>query len=139
MRVPLHSHGWKTLLWQGKALVACLLVFLGLQLSRVYVVIPTEAFICEIPGHEHEAESALADYHHDEEAVSAAIPIDDGHSYVQHCKDGVDNLGLTAGLPYIAPSSVAITSFEVSWLHAPASISSPIQSLIPPPFQPPRA
>lgn len=120
-------------------------VLLGLfcfQLSRVYLVVPADAYMCSFPSPSHESETVSGDHHHHDEAASSAPFLlaneDDGRSYFQHCKDTLDGLGLTPAQPFglaavMQPQPPQPTNYIAS-IHTPAVLDN----FLPPPFQPPR-
>ncbi len=120
------------------------LLVLGLlcfQLSRVYVVVPADAFLCNFPAHSHDG-SAAAGHHHDYdegEALEASLTQnDDGGTYIQHCKDTLDGLGLTSAQPFSLTAAAVTPGPEPSAIILPAETLPALDSHLHPPFQPPR-
>lgn len=127
--------------------VVSLIVFglLCFQLSRVYLVVPADAYICSIPGHSHshESEAASGAHHHDDDAESfesAALlqNQDDGRNYVQHCKDTLDDLGLTPGQPFGLAAAVRPEVPEPTHYIASTFTPAVADNFLPAPFEPPR-
>lgn len=118
---------------------------LCMQLSRVYLVIPADAFICNIPDHSHGATSAGAQHleqegDHESEALEATSfeSQGDGHTYIQHCKDTLDGLGLAPAQPFGLPVATSPKTPETAVKVLPSEIPSVLDNFLPPPFQPPR-
>src|SRR6266404_6443582 len=89
------------------AVAGLILGLLCFQLSRVYLVVPADAFICAAPGHDH-GDAALGHNDHGDEALEAwFVDPHDGRSYITHCKDTLDGLGLTPGQPFATPVAEA--------------------------------
>ena len=128
------------------------LVLLGLlsfQLSRVYFAMPANGAICSLDVHTHD--HSLASHHHDHDGDADAadgahaalleLPLssDDGRSYFRHCKDSLDDLGLTPPQPFGMPvAAFAPLTPASSITHPNPAIAAP-DAFLPPPSQPPRS
>ena len=121
--------------------VACLILgLLCFQLSRVYLVVPADAFICAAPEHDHGGATLSHDDHdHGDEAVEALYANQhDGRNYITHCKDTIDGLGLTPAQPYNTPAAEAPQPLTETAVVTPGDTLSPLDTYLPPTFQPPR-
>ena len=121
--------------------VACLILgLLCFQLSRVYLVVPADAFICAAPEHDHGGATLKHDDHdHSDEAMEALFADQhDDRNYITHCKDTIDGLGLTPAHPYSMPSASAPQTLVETAVILPSEATLPAGNVVPPPFQPPR-
>lgn len=121
--------------------VACLILgLLCFQLSRVYLVVPADAFICAAPEHDHDGATLVNDDHdHGGDALEAVVEdAHDGRSYITHCKDTIDGQGLTPALPYVTRSASAPQMLMETAVILPRETTFPGDNVISPPFQPPR-
>jgi hypothetical protein len=117
-----------------------ILGLLCFQLSRVYIVVPADAFVCLTPDHDHDGSTlSHADHDNGDEALEALVADPhDGRNYVTHCKDTIDGMGLAPGQPFGIRSAAAPQKLVESAVILPLAAASPADNLIPPPFQPPR-
>ena len=130
----------RSLFPRGRAVACLILGLLTFQLSRVYLVVPADAYLCTAPEHDH-GSAALAheDHDHGDEALEALVgDADDGRNYITHCKDTIDGLGLTPAQPYQTPSASAPHLLVESVVILPGETTFPEDNVVPPPFQPPR-
>jgi hypothetical protein len=127
---------------RGARLTAlAVLVLLCFQLSRVYLVVPTDEFVCSIPGHSHGSES-VGDHHHDDDGefqLTSLAGQEDGRTYIQHCKDTVDGSGLTPAQPFAAASTVRLYQAQAVSQVLDNYTSAPLETFLPTPLQPPRS
>lgn len=121
--------------------VACLLLgLLCFQLSRVYLVVPADAFVCAAPDRDHGGATLSHDDHdRGDEALEALLADEhDDRNYVTHCKDTLDGLGLTPAQPYNTPAAEAPQPLIETAVVLPGDTLSPLDTYLPPAFQPPR-
>jgi len=120
---------------------AAVLVLLCFQLSRVYLTIPMDWYVCpmthrqlegmSMPGHDgHQA---------DMEASGSASPVapDDGCS-LRCCKGTLDGLGLIPAQPFRMPVVASLQKPELTLFNLPDPTRRALDQHLPPPFQPPR-
>ena len=126
-RVPSHR-----LLLRLTALAA--LCIICLQLSRSFLVIPLNSYLCAIPGHDHNLAS-VADHDHDEESANRR---DDGGNSVEHCKDELGGVISIAAVPFMLTQSVSLPILNrtsAKLLDHSATELAGMQTL---PYRPPR-
>lgn len=126
---------------RGRATALMILGLLCFQLSRVYLVIPVDAFICSEAGDTHGAAS-LSSHGHDHEygeAVEATLSqSNDGRNYIRHCKDTLDGLGLIPAQPFGLPAAISPQKLEANWVNLPRQADSALENYLPPLLQPPK-
>ena len=106
------------------------------QLSRFYLVIPLDAFVCEAAESAHDHALPTQDHHHEHDSLAPAG--DDGY-YFQHCKDTLNGMCLVPlqllGLTVVLWQQ----NLEPAWAHFALPHRSALENHLPPPFEPPRA
>ena len=122
--------------FRHRAIALMVVSLFTFQLSRYYLIIELDKFICLDATHAHGVGSGAAGHHHDD-AGAVAHSHDDGY-VIQHCKDTFDGITLTPvqplGVPVTAsyPLSLAIRAVPAS------QQSQAVENDLAPPFQPPR-
>ena len=108
-----------------------------LQLSRFYLLIELDRFICLEANHTHEVGSVRHDHPHAEDGL---LPHDhDDGFFFQHCKDSFGEIALTPVQPLGVPVTVSHPQPEPAWTDFLKESRSPLENFLPPPFQPPRS
>ena len=125
----------------SRAASAAVLVLLCFQLSRVYLTIPMEWYVCpmthrplegmSMPGHDHE----YADL--ENSRTTSPVSPDDGCS-LRCCKGTLDGMGLVPVQPFRLPVVVSVQKPELTSFNSPGQARQSLDQHLPPPFQPPR-
>jgi hypothetical protein len=111
------------------ARVLALTVFV-FQLVRFYVVIPVGHDGCAA-AHDESASAESAQHHHHQMSEQ----VEGDGNYFQHCKDGLSSEASVQGSGAVLQSWVE-TQYS-SWFQTPATVESPTDFDLPPPFEPP--
>jgi hypothetical protein len=121
-----------------RALSAAVVLLLTFQMSRFFLVISLENFVCYPLNHSEDI-SLAGHHHHDHDGEAEALPHgDDGGNYFQHCKDTFDGIGLTPVQPLGLSVPVSDQPPELIGAHLLPESRGPLETDLPPPFQPPR-
>ena len=128
-----------------------LVVFLSLQFSRVYFIMPSGAAECptvdmaecplmhtgECPMH-HMDETTWP-HHAGQEVVVAQLPASgDGGCSLRCCKGDSDGVGIIPLELFGTPTMVSYQRPETGWSVLPKQVDSVIENDLPLPFRPPR-
>lgn len=122
----------------GRLTAVVVAVAFAFQLTRFFLVVPLDSFVCYEP--KHSQESSLPGHHHhdnDEEHAGAPHQHDNG-TYFQHCKDTFAGIGLTPVQPLAMPLAVSPAPAELSLPQLLPPSARAAERSLPPPFQPPR-
>ncbi|MBI4463758.1 MAG: hypothetical protein HY647_03540 [Acidobacteria bacterium] len=106
------------------------------QLSRFYLLVELDNFICLEANHTHTAGSPAHNHHHDD-AAAAPHSHDEDFKF-QHCKDTFGGIALTPVQPLGTPERVSLQLPLGSRATLSVPQYPPIENDLAPPFQPPR-
>ncbi|MBI4442460.1 MAG: hypothetical protein HY649_03690 [Acidobacteria bacterium] len=125
---------------QHRAIALVVVSLFTFQLSRNFLVIELDRFICLEPTHTHGVGSGASGHHHDD---AEAVPHshDSGHDsgyVIQHCKDSFGDIALTPVQPLDAPVMASYPPPPGSRTVLASQRYQAVENDLAPPFQPPR-
>jgi len=121
---------------QHRAIALVAVSLFTFQLSRYFLVIELDRFICLEPTHTHGVGSGASGHHHDD---AEAIPHshDDGY-VIQHCKDSFGDIALSPVQPLDAPVMASNPPLLGTRTVLASQRHQAVENDLAPPFQPPR-
>ncbi len=121
----------------SRAIALAVSVLFCFQLSRFYLVIQLDRFVCFDLSHNHEPGVPAAPHDHPDGEEAVPHSHDEGDHF-QHCKDAFDGIGLTPVQPLGVPVAVSTQRPETAWVASLPVNPRPVETNLSPPFPPPR-
>ena len=121
---------------QQQAIALLVVSLFTFQLSRNFLIIELDQFICLEPTHTHGVGPASSMHHHDA-AEATPHSHDDGNA-IQHCKDSFGDIALTPVQPLGSPVMASYQPPPASRTVLASQRYQAVENDLAPPFQPPR-